>query len=47
MMIMMMVVVVVMMMMQQTVTNTVIPVSLRLSEWPEASSFALHVQFIE
>jgi hypothetical protein len=42
-----MMVVVVVMIMQQTVTNTVIPVSLRLSEWPEASSFALHVKFIE
>jgi len=35
-----------MMMIQQTVNNTVIPVSLTLSGWPEAS-FALHVKFIE
>jgi hypothetical protein len=36
-----------MMIIQQTVNNTVIPVPLTLSGWPEASSFALHVSFIE
>ena len=39
--------VVVVIVIQQTVTNTEIPVALRLSGWPEASSFPLHVKFME